>query len=126
MMEPLPIRTDSFSYVRNKYFNGGLNSGDEVTFYNVVVLEKMGNVMLQLGAEEKTKMLGNLDTIVDESGILDALVDKSGNLVEMDGEARLTVRGIYFNSNPKQPTLNFPEQFESTEYLEITGMEWYN
>ena len=126
MAEPQPIRTDSFSYARNKYFKGELNSGDEVTFDNVVVLKMMGKDMLQLGAKEGTKMWGNLETLVDESRILDALKDNSGNLVEMDDGAMLTVRGKYFNSTPRKPTLNFPEQFESTEYLEITNMDWNN
>lgn len=109
MMEHQPIKTDSFDYIRDLYFNGNLKSGQEVIFDNVHVLKKTGKSIITLSDGGPNHMLATLDNVILESNILDNL--KIGDEINLNGN--------YINSSPKQPSLYFTEQLQETEIIVI-------
>ena len=105
MMEHQPIKTDSFDYIRDLYFNGNLKSGQEVFIDNVKVL-KTGNSIITLSDGGLIPMWGTLDDLISELNIGD----------------EINLNGNYINSSPKQPSYNFAEQLQETEIVVIKNI----
>ena len=104
-MEHQPIKTDSFDYIRDLYFNGNLKSGQEVFIDNVKVL-KTGNSIITLSDGGLIPMWGTLDNLISELNIGD----------------EINLNGNYINSSPKQPIYNFAEQLQETEIVVIKNI----
>ena len=104
-MEHQPIKTDSFDYIRDLYFNGNLKSGQEVFIDNVKVL-KTGNSIITLSDGGLIPMWGTLDNVISELNIGD----------------EINFNGNYINSSPKQPSYNFAEQLQETEIVVIKNI----
>ena len=104
-MEHQPIKTDSFDYIRDLYFNGNLKSGQEVFIDNVKVL-KTGNSIITLSDGGLIPMWGTLDDLISELNIGD----------------EINLNGNYINSSPKQPSYNFAEQLQETEIVVIKNI----
>ena len=104
-MEHQPIKTDSFDYIRDLYFNGNLKSGQEVFIDNVKVL-KTGNSIITLSDGGLIPMWGTLDNLISELNIGD----------------EINLNGNYINSSPKQPSYNFAEQLQETEIVVIKNI----
>ena len=118
MNEPVKKYT-SFSNIRDDYFRGNLKSGDQVRIDGVKVLKiiRVGGKpeMLLLGDQGPVPMLGSLEEIIE-----------IGKPVNMKIEDEMNIRGNYVNHAPKQPSLNFPDQPQTDEYLAIKEITYPN